>query len=521
VIPAPFNQIKLFGERRREPEKKTKTDGGDNPSKEGKSKTTKVEVKGMPPKDDEKFVADAAWKRSVDDGLKFLGEVKPRLEQLKDGPSEADWEQYKANTKDELLEHVKSVNRETRRLEFQSFADKDPYVNTPALQHPLLYLKRKPVEKFAALLGITTKDPAAKNVQEAADDLLITHMLMKRHGENYQGMKSLAMFDRYMEVSEDFRKAMDTATATEGLEWIPTELSADLIDQISLELRVAALFRRFWMPTPVFKFPVKTGGFTVYYLSEATADVDEKIPTSDIPTADVTFTARKLGGRLLVSSELTEDSIVAVLPLIKKEIVDGLADGQEDCIINGDRSSTHQDSDVTNAKDRRKAFAGLRKLCPAASFRDVTTYDIADLRAVRALMGKYGVDPSKLCHVMSIGAYMTTLSFSEVATVDKFGEKATWLKGYLSAIDGIPIEISEKVREDLNASGVYDGVTTTKTLTILVRKDAYLIGDRRMPTVKSAANIETDQEVTVVTQRMDFEKKFAAAEKDVAINYNV
>jgi len=527
VIPAPYDHIRLFGERRTEPEKKEKPDGGSDPSEQGKSQPIKVEVKSMPPKDDDKFTGDAAWKRSVDDGLKMIGEIKPELERLKDGPSKADWEEFKAKAGEDMIEHAKSINRETRRLEFQSFREKDPYFNQPALQHPFMYLKKKPAERYSMLLGLPTADPQAKAVQMAADDLLITHMIMKRHGENYGGIKSLAMYDRYMEVSEDFRKAMDTATATEGLEWIPTELSADLVDQIRLELRVASLFQRFWMPTPVFKFPVKTGGFVVYYLSEATADVDEKIPTSGIPTADVTFTARKLGGRLLSSTELSEDSIVAVLPLIKADIVKGLADGQEDVIINGDRSAPHQDAKagdplgVNDAKDRRKAFAGLRELCPATTFRDVTTYDVADLRTLRGLMGKYGVDPKKLCHIMSIGAYMTTLSFTEVATVDKFGEQATWLKGYLSAIDGIPIEISEYVRADLNASGVYDGVTKTKTLTLLVRKDAYLIGDRRMPRVKSAQNIETDQDVTVVTQRMDFEGKYAATELTVGVNYNV
>jgi len=51
-----------------------------------------------------------------------------------------------------------------------------------------------------------------------------------------------------------------------------------------------------------------------------------------------------------------------------------------------------------------------------------------------------------------------------VRTVDKYGQFATVLNGELGKIDGIPVIVSEKIRENLNASGVYDGTTTTKTL---------------------------------------------------------
>jgi hypothetical protein len=58
--------------------------------------------------------------------------------------------------------------------------------------------------------------------------------------------------------------------------------------------------------------------------------------------------------------------------------------------------------------------------------------------------------------------------------------------------------------ENLNASGIYDNSTTTRTEILFVRPSAFTYGDRRQATLKSREVIETDQQVLVVLQRLTF-----------------
>ncbi len=51
-------------------------------------------------------------------------------------------------------------------------------------------------------------------------------------------------------------RAMDTQTAGEGQEFVPTAFSPELIRRVALQRKVAALFRNIQMPTPTYTLPV-------------------------------------------------------------------------------------------------------------------------------------------------------------------------------------------------------------------------------------------------------------------------
>jgi hypothetical protein len=136
-------------------------------------------------------------------------------------------------------------------------------------------------------------------------------------------------------------------------------------------------------------------------------------------------------------------------------------------------------------------------------------------------MGKYGVDPNSLAWVVGISGYNQMLALSEVITVDKYGPNAVVLSGELARFDGIPVIVSEYVREDLNATGVYDGTTTGRTEVLLVRKDAFLYGDRRDVLVETDREIKSQTIDLVASQRVAFSNRYVATDPIVAILYNI
>jgi HK97 family phage major capsid protein len=142
-------------------------------------------------------------------------------------------------------------------------------------------------------------------------------------------------------------------------------------------------------------------------------------------------------------------------------------------------------------------------------------------------MGKYGVNPTKLALIVGISGYIQLLGVKDssgnpmVTTIDKYGPNATIVTGELAKFDGMPVIVSEYIQENLNATGVYDGTTTTKTIMLMVYRDACIIGDRRSFTLKTDEDIETDQTLLVATQRMDFQPRLVTTEKFIGLGYNL
>lgn len=329
-------------------------------------------------------------------------------------------------------------------------------------------------------------------------------------------------------IVQKVEKAMGAGETGYGLEWVPTQFSPKLIDYVRLELKVAALHERVPMPTNPYKAPVVASDAQAYLTSENVADTKTYLSPSKPGTTNITFTAKKLTCRIIASDELTEDSIVPILPFMREQAAMALANAQEDATINGDTdvgTSSAMDSDMQQSDDAnnpRAAWNGYRSLVMSAAKVDLGTFNISNIRLLRQKMEKYGVNPGRLAFVTSIVGYHKLLGLSEVMTLDKYGPQATLLQGELGRLDNIPIVVSEFVRQDLNASGVYDGTTTTKTLLILVYRPGFLYGDRRQVTVNSKEDWETEQTVLAASQRLDFEAVFDATSQPlVAVGYNV
>jgi HK97 family phage major capsid protein len=325
----------------------------------------------------------------------------------------------------------------------------------------------------------------------------------------------------------ELQKAMETATSGVGGAWVPIGFSSEMVDLIRLELRVAALFGRFNQPTDDYRLPQLLSGMT----AEIATELQGPTVDSDPGTGKKIFSATKLMVRGGASYEAEEELLIPVLPLLRREIVYALAVAQETATINGDLTATHQDSDVTNPKDARKAWYGLRFRGLSASYANcnydvqtgTTEFTYTDIRKARKAMGKFGLFPGDLALISGLASYFAMLDFEQILTVDKYGQGATILSGELGKIDGIPIIISEHVREDVNASGVYDGVTTNLSTLLLVRKAAgsWLYGDRRAVMVETDRDIINQKDIIVASEKLTFDTPRLNTEKQVCTMYNV
>jgi len=325
-----------------------------------------------------------------------------------------------------------------------------------------------------------------------------------------------------------FIKAMSD-TAGSGQDWIPTLFSSQLIDTFHLAQRVEGLVDAIDpMPSDPFKIPIVSADGSIKIIGESTTDNASKISATTPGTSNITLETTKLGIRMVFSEELNEDSIIPIMPFLRRKLAQNMAIGVEDALLNGDLSGTHMDTDVTDSDDPRKSWNGLRALAWDINAAGTTVcldvggaqLQLVHVRTVRGYLGKYGASPMDLVYITSPTGALQFMTLDEVRTVDKYGPNATILTGEIGKVDNIPVILSEKIREDLNGSGFYDSTATDKTLFLCLLRTAFAVGTRRRMTLKTFTDIQTDQQILVGLTRTDF-KTYYPGEPVVAQGYDV
>lgn len=370
---------------------------------------------------------------------------------------------------------------------------------------------------------------AIRNFQKTVADMQMFGMLVSRNtmsGE--EGFQIAREHPKFRDTWKKTLRALDTDTSAEGTEWVPTGIGSNLHEKVRAMGKVAPLFMRITLPTNPWKWPLEGADATAYRFGEPTSDTATKVAVSTPGTGAATFDAEIFGARVLFSKSLEADSALAILPFVQRKLVQAFANAEERAILDGDTDGTHQDSDTNTAgaTDAAWAWDGLRKRGLAnAGSNGNGALSVALLHGIRAAMGKYGMNPADLAFIVGVSSYYDLIADSSVLTVDKMGPSATILNGQLGSVYGVPIIGSEYVRENLNASGVYDAITTTKTYALIVNRNEWVMGGRTPLSLESDDSIyrETYQRVVVGFMRQDFQNVNAdgSSADDTAITYNI
>lgn len=319
-------------------------------------------------------------------------------------------------------------------------------------------------------------------------------------------------------------KAFGSTTGGAGDEWVPTLMSANYIEEFQLAHVLESRFRRIQMLSNPFEQPTQTGLNKARIIAE-----NSQLSETQFTTGKLTFTATKLGESAVLPEEMTEDSAPDAMAAAREYVITSQVRGVESATINGDNDGTHIDSDTQagGADLAEKAWKGLRRQAIANSANGGTTSFAAGAatetggRTMRARMGKFGSLPDDLLWIAGPIVYQQMQAFDGVYTVEKYGPNATVLKGALSAWQGIPIINSEHMREDLNASGVYDGVSTDKGGLLLVNLRRWLFGERRPIRVQAMVDLPYyDRFLLASYQRKDFQG-FAQSATEVSVSYGI
>ena len=357
-------------------------------------------------------------------------------------------------------------------------------------------MKPKVIRKTTNNVASISKD----ELNELFDAYIVGTILQKDPTETNFFQKDKANF------SKDWEK-------TDFADFIPGAYSNQVIEEVFPKTIAAQLFPKIAMKQNPYKIPVMNFTRNAWLKSEGVAFNHKLVGSS----GKVLLEAKTLMTSAGLTDELSEDSIIPLLPRIRTAIVDSIAYAVEDAIING-QSTAALDNDVTDSDDHRKAWDGLRYFAHDASRNakaevDMSTFDVAHLLAMRSNMGKYGLDVSKLTFLIPPDVMYKFLGLSELLTIKDYGQNAILLKGEIGRLFNIPIVVSPVIRTDLDSTGVNSATPANNVTTemFLVYTGAWDIG------VWKDVKFEPYREPTVgnvlyASTRMDFKPEYSGAD---------
>ncbi len=313
----------------------------------------------------------------------------------------------------------------------------------------------------------------------------------------------------------DARKAMTSTGSTSGDEWVPTFATSELWRDIHLATSVAASIRRYDMPTNPYDLPTETSDPTFYYAStENTA-----VTVSNPGTSKATLTAKKIQAEIDFSGELTEDSIIPIVPTLRSGLVRKAAQTIDDLIVHGDTETAgtgnvNTDDAGAAAGSFYLALNGMRKFCIVTNTGQAKQFTGAPTTTLylntRSLLGKYGARASDL---RIITGFSTQNAFADVTgfkLVSEYGPNAAVVQGEVGRIYGTPVLLSEAIpgasTDKVDDDGKY---TTTSVSTndtdgwfVLTNPSQWVSGFRRGVTLESFRDIQKDMNILVCSFRM-------------------
>lgn len=319
-----------------------------------------------------------------------------------------------------------------------------------------------------------------------------------------RGLRVVREFNRAFKGTRDV--AMDTLTAGEGLEWVtPTYMSTQLHTIIQAQMVLSNQFDWPTMQAPSVKDPVE-GADPEWYLTDQAlddpADPGAKAPASKFETRNFQLDALKAMGRVVLSDEMEEDLALPAVPAAMFRLGRGAARFREKALVNGFKNALggFDTADVPVGREARLAWNGLRWLQKSVQAGltggDTLEVDFGNAAPTASLVAQmigvtkeYGQQPDEGFFLTGYSGFIRLLVLSDngnaiVLTIDKMGRDATFFRGQLGMMFARPVIVSQYVREDLNASGIYDNVTKNRTIYLYVNRSCFKGGERRAARIK-------------------------------------
>lgn len=402
-------------------------------------------------------------------------------------------------------------------------------------------------------------DTEAKNLWQKRFQHAVTRRNLVKHWMGGRPTpKCDAMVRRLAACAPEPIRGALTKTFTEGTnygsEWIDEGTVPELIREMEFLASLSDAFASVEVSgSGSFRWPFLTRGLRPYLKSApGAANLDPaQYAASALITAKRTFDPVTIAVRQLVYEDAAEDAFISAFEIGQVELAKAIMEGIDDAIVNADNAAIHHDTGLSawdirgrwgttglgTDADHRKAWLGLRAYAnDVSSEADGNGSQTgAGMAAMRALCDAEGAMGDGMFLWSPEFFLKKALTFSDFYTWEKAGSSAPILTGLMGLeagglpgqvgfLFGQPVVVNRFVPADLNATGVYDDTTKTKSVALYVIRSRFLMVNQRARRIEVGKDITRgvyNQVATVRTLFTPLDDPTDTSVKPVSAYYNL
>jgi hypothetical protein len=340
------------------------------------------------------------------------------------------------------------------------------------------------------------------------------------------------------QLQHGIKKAF-TDTAGSGAEWIPDQFKPELWEGYQVARNLRSLIPNVQVDKNTVIIPRLEKGGRPYKKGEISSDNPSFYTGSTVTTGQKTINIKGLAVRYCVDDASLEDSAVALMPTLSRQVIVDLEDAWEDCALNGDQAAVHQDTIASwdirgrwgnnpplgTSSDHRRSFTGFRAAAvdrgSSLQVNATAAMVLGDLVDALAAMGEYGTENRYIVASPEV-IIQHMLPLDQVLTTDKFGPAATVVSGQLGSIMGTPILMSRFISADMNATGIFDnGGIQNRSGLVVFNTSSWYQYERRGILVETDKDIRSGSVNIVATMRNVLDTPDTNTAKNVAYLNNM
>jgi len=268
------------------------------------------------------------------------------------------------------------------------------------------------------------------------------------------------------------------------------EVSLNLESEVRRRLVVAPIFRNIAMQTNVMTIPVNPEAGTATWVTNGDfgtvpaalgAAGASAGATATHALKEITLNAYKLATNEYTAYEEEEDSLLALMPIIRDGMVRRVARAVDKAFLLGAGSGS----------DPVKGLSIWAANTTATGNTVSAGLNVAKLRTLRQGLGAWGLDPAEVIYIVNTDVYYQLLEDTTFQTMNQVGTQATLLTGQIGQIGGSPVLVSAEFASP--GTGVAGAIA--------VNPGNFIVGNQRGLRIDTQELVETQRRVMVASLR--------------------
>jgi HK97 family phage prohead protease/HK97 family phage major capsid protein len=270
------------------------------------------------------------------------------------------------------------------------------------------------------------------------------------------------------------------------------EVSLNMEAEVRRRLVVAPLFRQIAMQTNVMKIPVNPEAGTAQWIDNSSFGSSTSAGNNATHALkEITLSAYKVATNEYTAYEEEEDSLIAIMPVIRDGMIRRIARAVDKALLRG--------ADATG--DPIKGLANAAGSSTQTGITNTTTaVTVANLRNMRKQLGVWGLDPADVVYIVNSSVYYNLLEDTVFQTMNQVGPAATLLTGQIGQIGNSPVLVSG----ELGDPSATAGTTFANVGAICVAPGNFVVGNQRGLRIDTQELVETQRRVMVASLRTGF-----------------